>query len=315
MLGKGVPTLILVIIVFGLLGVTAHAFPPGVGKISFSSNRDGQLSIYLMDTDGANVTRLTIPTAGGDSDPAFSPDGHKIAFSSGREASVAGVQIFVMNADGSNVVWLRSRGASGDPSFSPDGSKIVFSSNLGGFPYIDQQIYMMNADGSNVTKLTSLQGICDAPKFSPNGRKIVFDFARFTDKPWFAELERRQIYIMDADGSNVRPLTNLPGMNGGPVFRPDGRQIAFVSVSQGRVSIYAMTPDGSHITPLTSHPTFRSGFQDEGGPTYSPDGRKIAFSSDRERFGFQIYLMGADGSSVVRLTEPTGQSWHPAFSR
>ena len=297
--------------VLGASGLHAGAVLTAQGKIAFLSDRAGESAIYVMDVDGSNVTRLTAPVAGGIEEPALSPDGHKIAFSSAREIS-EGMQIYVMNTDGSNVTRLHGQpGSGGAPSFSPDGRRIAFSSNLGGFPHIDQQIDVMNADGSNATRLTGLPGICDNPKFSPDGRKIVFDVTAFDN-----DLDR-QIYVIDSDGSNVRRLTNLPAANSAPSFSPDGRKIAFASLSAtgGGSGIYVMNADGSHVTHLTSVrnvPPF--GYGGESSPAYSPDGRRIAFSSHTpEGFRRQIYLVDADGSNLVRLTKPPGQSWYPAF--
>ena len=106
--------------------------------------------------------------------------------------------------------------------------------------------------------------------------------------------DRRDIYVMNADGSEVTRLTDSDIGGAHPTWSPDGRRIAFVSYRHGQ--IYVMNADGSEVTRLTD--------DDFGGvdaPAWSPDGRHIAFHS----YGFNnsIYVMKADGSEVTRLTD------------
>ena len=207
----------------------------------------------------------------------------KIAFTSDR-AGVPG--IFVMNADGSNVVQLTSDG-DWEPAWSPDGKKIAFDSNRAGVP----GIFVMNADGSNVVQLTSDGGW--GPAWSPDGKKIAFA------SDWNSD-DDNEIYIMNADGSNVSQLISEGYCE--PAWSPDGKKIVFASDwDSDYPGIYVMNADGSNVVQLAS---------DGDGPAWSPDGKKIAFSSDSDNPG--IYVMNADGSNVVQLTnEP---DWEPAWS-
>ena len=126
-------------------------------RIAFTSNRDGDSEIYVMNADGSGVTRLT--NSGGDH-PSWSPDGRRIAFTSNGDGDS---EIYVMNADGSGVTRLTNNDAVGinDFSWSPDGRRIAFTSNGDG----DSEIYVMNADGSGVTRLTNSGGY--HPSWSP----------------------------------------------------------------------------------------------------------------------------------------------------
>jgi len=200
--------------------------------------------MYVVNTDGSNLTLMTRPPGEFDN-PAFSPDGQRIAF-----ATIYGLyykQIFVMNLDGSNPIRLTNlRGDSFYPSFSPDGRKIAF---ISGKDYFSQGIHVMNVDGSGVTRLTNPPGISIYPEFNLEG-KIAFVSNR---KNWQENWQGFQIYIMNADGSNAIPLTStfvggeVPG-GGTPLsFSLDGRKIAF----NCERSICVMNADGSNLIVLT----------------------------------------------------------------
>ena len=117
------------------------------GRIAFSSERDGNTDISVMNADGSGVTRLTDHYAD-DTTPSWSPDGRRIAFSSERDGNA---EISVMNADGSDAIRLTDHPSDDrSPAWSPDGRRIAFSSERDG----NAEIYVMDADGSDSTRLT-----------------------------------------------------------------------------------------------------------------------------------------------------------------
>jgi hypothetical protein len=167
------------------------------GRIVFATDRSDGSDIWVMGGDGSNPECLTNTTQAVISyRPDWSPDGTKVAFT--RDFNNGNREIFVMNADGSNVVNLTNNAVFDDePDWSPDGTKIAYSSDrLGG----GRDIVVMNADGSNPTNLI-IDGATDgAPAWSPDGSKIAFETYRdlFTLSG--------EVYVMDAYGANALRL-------------------------------------------------------------------------------------------------------------
>ena len=277
------------------------AWSPDGTRIAFARGLVGNNEIYVMNADGSNQTRLT--NSGFDSNPAWSPDGTRIAFASSRDGNA---EIYVMNADGSNQTRLTNETGS-DPAWSPDGTRIAFT--RGG------EIYVINTDGSNQTRLTNTPvGSSDQPDWSPDGTRIVFTTSQ-TPNPEI----NSGIYVMNPDGSNQTRLTNSE-FEFDPAWSPDGTRIAFATFfrrADGAFlpdEIYVMNADGSNQTRLTNS-TFLLGSSD---PAWSPDGTRIAFGTFQDwndQFARdEIYVMNADGSSQINLTNNSGLDGEPTWS-
>ncbi len=128
--------------------------------------------------------------------------------------------------------------------------------------------------------------------------KILFQSDR--DGDW-------EIYVMNADGSDVVQLTYNSADDEYPVWSPDGKRIAFKSNRDGNFEIYVMNADGSNQQRLTEHPS------NDEDPAWSPDGKRLAFHSDRES-AMEIYLMNVDGSGLTQFTKTIGKNALPAWS-
>ncbi|HEV8264040.1 MAG TPA: hypothetical protein VGQ06_03750 [Gemmatimonadales bacterium] len=272
------------------------------GRIVFSSTRDGNAEIYVMNADGSGVTRLTDNPAA-DVQPTWSPDGSRIAFVSTRDGTN---DIYAMKADGTGVTRLTtSSTAYGARAPAWCGQRIAFDSDryLQAFP----DIYVMNEDGTDVTRLTVGAAFDQQPAWSPTCDRIAF-----TQDP----SGNVEVHVMNADGTGVIRLTNSGGYDQDPAWSPDGTRIAFTSsrdsdrppIPHELREIYVMNADGTGATRLTH--TGASAWN--GGPVWSPDGSRIAFESDRGR-NFEIKVMNADGTGVRQLTTDPGSDQHPAW--
>lgn len=291
--------------------MTAHTSP----FIAFTSNRDGNAQLYLMNADGSGQTRLT-NNESNDEFPRWSPNNTRILFQSDRDNPFSGsAEVYVMNADGTAQTRLTNN--AGDDScavWSPSGNQIAFQSARNTTSY---QIYLMNADGTNQVNVSNSSANDGEPSWSPDGTMIAFTSDR--DHPGTPA-----IYLMRPDGTSQTRLTfNSSGVKDEqPVWSPDGTKIAFVSTrdsvteswqetdEDGNVvqrsavrtnkEIYVMNADGTNQLRLTNN------LENDDSPSWSSDGTKIGFRSERERDyydpGQQVWVMSADGTNQVNLS-------------
>lgn len=264
-------------VIFFSLSLFADAAIRRNGKIAFTSDRDGNREIYVMNADGSNQTRLTNNSLV-DDHAIWSPDGSQIAFVS--EKTVGSFAIFVMNVDGSGkteVTPIRFNAASypindlWGMSWSPDGSRIVFQQKVefATGPAYPNDIYVVNVDGSNKHILVDDPADARQPTWSPDGSKILFVSNR-DDDPFY-----HHPYTIRPDGTGLQPLVPFPEPLFGersPSWSPSGNTVAYQIFDWANFSgVGIANADG------TNAEYFDYGDANRDKPAWSPDGRSIIF--------------------------------------
>jgi Tol biopolymer transport system component len=268
----------------------------------------------------------------------FSPDGRQIIFQAEeKDTGNPFYQIFVMDLDTGK--YRRVSPGAGRTTcsfFSPDGKKIIFASSHTDpdvrkhyaqeyaqreedkrlnrrrryqwdfDPYME--IYEANPDGSGLKALTNSPGYDAEGSYSPDGKQIVFCSNRNGNL---------ELYIMDADGGNVRQLTHAPGCyNGGPFFSPDGKRVIFRSdrKKKDHLQLYVINADGSGERALTDNLEWVY-----WAPFWYKDNKHIIFtaadhSNPAVRPNYDVWWMDIDSGKKVRLTYAPGQDVLPVFN-
>jgi Tol biopolymer transport system component len=242
-----------------------------LGRLAFSwrsiPSPDGRIA--TSNPDGTGQTSVPLAGFHTPAEPAWSPDGTKLAFAGTQSAG----DIFVVNADGSGQTNLTNTAdpiRERNPAWSVTG-KIAYERNpqtTGG------QIWVMNADGSGQAQFPGItQPSPTGPTWSPDGTKLAF-------------VSAGEIWVINADGTNERRLTMTASMNIDPAWSPDGSKIVFA-----KGGIRVINADGTNETLLTENGDIQ--------PAWSPDGTKIAFRRTFTNRG--IYTMDANGANQVRI--------------
>jgi Tol biopolymer transport system component len=266
----------------------------------------------------------------------FSPDGKQIIFQAEEKGTGNPFyQIFVLDlASGKYRRVSPGAGRTTCSYFRPDGKKIIFASShldpdvekhyaaeyrqreedqAAGRrrrykwdfdPFMD--IYEANPDGTGLKRLTDTPGYDAEGSYSPDGKQIVFCSNRNGNL---------ELYIMDADGQNVRQLTHAPGCyNGGPFFSPDGKQVVFRSdrKEKDRLQLYVINVDGTGERALTDNPKWVY-----WAPYWYKDSKHIIYTGADHTVmppNYDVYWMNIETGRKERLTYAPGQDVLPVFN-
>ena len=301
-------SLILLMLMFG--GVCPlFAKAPGTAKIVFTSRRDGNFEIYIMNPDGSDQTNLTQHRAK-DSAPVWSPTGEQILFVSDR----GGIEdLYLMDADGANVRQVFKKLIGREfPTWSPDGKALAYHR------FHTFSIYTASIDGEDETKVAD--GLW--PAWSPNGSEIAFMAAKFV---WG---ENGNLQAPNVRVQIINPQTHvedilLPGEIGmfDPTWVPDSVQIAFFWIGRfwiGRQEIghtkgiYVVNQDGSGLRKIANG---GGGFA--SNPAWAPHGNELIYD-ERVRGFRQLFKIASDGGAPEQLTrrgDNANADWfNPAFA-
>lgn len=272
-------------------------------EIAFEDNGE----VYGIRADGTGITDLT-GTGHLSSDPAWSPDGSRLAFVSNHDDDHA--SIWVVNADGTSLRQLTRGPKPGDrePAWSPDGTKIAFRRGPGVVSQGDADLYIVEASGGGAVHLTaSPQMHDDSPAWSPNGSRIAFERV--------VSFNYSDLFVLDLRDSSEINLTNDRDyniINREPSWSPDGRSLVFrrgVRGSDTWYDIWLRNADGSQRA-LIAWPDVQM------DPAWSPDGTIILFTSfagpgGDSRGRATIFAVTLASAQVTELTAGGSASWRP----
>jgi len=258
--------------------------------------------IYTMTTDGANIT-LVSTAMGRDTCSYYTPDGDHVIYSSTQSGGgycppvpdmmygylwplYKNMDIYKVRLSDRNLQRLSKHdGYNAESTISPDGTKIVFTSDRSG----DLELYSMNLDGTDVQRLTYTPGYDGGAYYSWDNSMLVWRANRPTgdDLTHYLNLLNlglvepvgMQIYVGNADGSNLQAITSNNGTNFAPFFLPDDKGVIFSSnmadPTSGEFHLFAINLDGSNLTQITFEGSFNA------FPMFSPDGKTLAWCSNR----------------------------------
>jgi len=284
-------------------------FPSPNGKIAFVHGPD----IYTVNPNGTELRQLTAFTGDASSFfPNWSPDGHQIVFSEYDTPTAPG-QIWIMNSDGTNQhrLFIDPKGYDNeDASFSPDGRHLVFQ-RCG----LSCAVFRINADGSGLTAITHFDPNPDVldlfPAYSPDGKTIAF--TGFARGGYICA-----VYLVDANGANVRLLTPPELLAYEGDWTPAGTQLAIgahvnLGIHGQNEELWIINANGSHPHKLTNNNLTVHGYfsaPHDYDPSYSPQGDQIAFQRWNDQFtSVSVMIISANGTApAVSIPLPLASS-------
>jgi hypothetical protein len=262
--------------------------------VAFTVTSGGVSQIWTMNPDGTDPAALPGQPSDSNTDPATSPDGTQIAFTSTPSGGTG--DIWVIDLTGSNLTQLTTdTGNDGAPAWSADGDTIAFQSDRSG----NMDIWLMHPDGSSETRLTTNAASDSQPAWFPATRRIAFQSNRSGNA---------DIWTVPAAGGAAKRITTSSAPDTQPSVSPNGATIAFTSRRSNNTDVYTAPAGGGAATRVTTNAAV------DNQPAFSTDGRYLSFTSDRSGTA-QVWRVPRPSGPSVQLTtgtDPAGASdWLP----
>ncbi len=266
-----------------------------IGRIVFTCTRGEYNQLCFVNADGTGYQQLTNIEAN-NYYPVFSPLGGSIVYASNQNGGVFDLFLFVF--EGSRLVRLTNFiGNVISPTFSPDGSRILFANRAAEGP---TSLWTVDNTGANQDLLYAGPNTIVSADWSPDGETIAFAMA--VDQP-----DAYEIFLMGADGSNVRQLTyGLAGIGGSLDWSPDGRHLLIYAGPPGDKNIFMIDVEQETAVQLTNG-------GNNAACSFSPDGQWIAFNSLRNNGQADIFIMRTDGTDLRQVTDNPEPDWQPQW--
>jgi Tol biopolymer transport system component/tRNA A-37 threonylcarbamoyl transferase component Bud32 len=262
------------------------------------------LAIYLASLDSGELRKLTNPPSEiyGDAFPAFSRDGHALAFCRFKSMAVSGLYVLPLSANfearGEPQVLPTLAGQPVSfPAWTADDREIVYSTNVSE----RSLLYRIDALGGGPPRPLGLGEGAAMPALSSDGRHLAYAHYFQDANIWRVDLAGKPAVPEQLVASTFREVF--------PQLSPDGRRIVYYSNSTGSDQIWLCNADGSNAAPLTSMEAAIT-----GTPRWSPDGQQISFDSNAGGF-FQVYVVRADGGKPRQLTNDRTSNFGASWSR
>jgi TolB protein len=270
---------------------------PGVfsTRIAYVTSERGvgggeRVTLRVADADGYNPQTI-VASKEPIMSPAWSPDGHRIAYVSFENRNPA---IYIQElSSGRRERVAAYKGINGSPAFSPDGRQLAMTLSKSGNP----DIWVMNLNSGELRQLTDNPAIDTEPAWSPDGSQIIFTSDRGGGP---------QIYRMPASGGEAERVTFDNDYNGRASYSPDGRSIVLVTRTNGRFRIGLMSASGGGLRMLSDGPLDES-------PSFAPNGSMVIYATQSGGRGV-LAAVSIDGKVSQRLSQDLGDVREPAWS-
>jgi len=284
----------------------------GASQLAFVSNRGGQPQIYLINVDGGDEHQLT-DLAAGACQPAWSPDGMMLAYTSPCSANrdeYSGSSVFVMNVDSQDVpsepslLVVALGGGDYDPDWSYDGLRLAFTSWRTGRP----QIFTIGVDGKGLRNVNDDLAFNWSPSWAPDGSQIAILSGRGGQE---------EIWLVPDDGGEEKRYTHSDGQDiARPDWSPDGGTILFEKVIDNIPRLVAISVADGGVREIQACQEGRLSLQPMGEPAWSPDGQWIAFEAWPDGENHNIAIMRASCTDYQEVTTDPALdfdvAWRPA---